>query len=169
MANIQFESSVLQQARQGNKNAIRKMFSSFIGDGEQIIDVEYFGSYGVFFTTKSYVCLTDKKIYTMQYGPFGKIILSDAFLEEVNSGVIYQPSVFQLYFVGILLCVSLFGIILLNAWIRLFYQINKSGLVWSIREGFSVYAFANRSSLSKVNAIWRKVSVLREQRKLMLK
>lgn len=169
MAKIQFDSSLVRNAKKGDKQAIAKMFSSFVGDGEQIHEVEYFGKYGVFFLTHSFICVTDKKIYALQYGPFGQIVLSDAFIEELNSGMIYQPSVFNLYMVSICLCITIVGILLLNSWVRLFYSLNKSGLVWCVREGINVYAFANRSNINKVNAVWRKVSLLREQQKIRLR
>lgn len=169
MAKIQIEGSIVKQATLGNKKAIKAMFQTFMAEDETIISVEYLGSYGAFFTTKSFVCITDKKVASMEYGPFGKIIYSDAFIEEVNSGVIYQPSVFTLYFIGIILCVSIFGILLLNAWVRFYYKINKSGMVWCVKEGVNIYAFANRSKINLVNEIWRNASYLRGKRKQYIK
>lgn len=169
MAIIQIDGSIVKQATLGNKEAIKAMFQTFMAEDETIISVEYLGSYGIFFTTKSFVCVTDKKVAKMEYGPFGKIVYCDAFIEEVNSGVIYQPSVFTLYFIGIVLCVSILGILFLNAWIRCYYKINKSGMVWCVREGVNIYAFANRSKINLVNDIWRSASYLREKRKQYIK
>lgn len=169
MAKIQIDRSIVKQATSGNKDAIKAMFQTFMAEDETIISVEYLGSYGVFFTTKSFVCITDKKVASMEYGPFGKIIYSDAFIEEVNSGVIYQPSVFTLYFIGILLCISIWGILLLNIWVRFYYKINKSGMVWCVREGVNIYAFANRAQINRVNEIWRSASYLRGKRKQYIK
>ncbi len=169
MAKIHINSSIVKRATTGEKEAIKAMFQSFMAEDETIISVEYFGNFGVFFTTKSFVCITDKKIASMEYGPFGKIIYSDAFIEEVNSGVIYQPSVFLLYFIGVLLCISIVGILLLNPWVKLYYRLNKSGLVWCVREGVNIYAFANRSKINLVNEIWRTASYLRGKRKQFIK
>lgn len=169
MSKIIIKKTIVKQATTGNKEAIKAMFQTFIADDETIISVEYLGKYGVFFTTKSFVCITDKKVASLQYGPFGKIIYSDAFIEEVNSGIIYQPSVFTLYFIGLLLCISLIGILFLNAWVRIYYMVNKSGMVWCVREGISIYAFANRSKINSVNQIWRTVSYLRGKRKEYIK
>ena len=56
MSKVKFESSVLQQAVNGNKEAITKMFQSFLGKEEQILDVRYFGSHGILFNkTRSFV------------------------------------------------------------------------------------------------------------------
>ena len=145
MAKIKLQSSLLKRAINGDKTAVKTMFQNFINENETLMDAQYLGSYGFLFKTKSFVCMTDKKIAALEYGPFGKIIYTDAFIEEVNSGIIYQPSIFPLYFVGIFLCLTIVGILLLNSWIRLYYQLHKSGLVWVVREGANVYAFANRS------------------------
>ena len=169
MAKIQIDGSIVKQATLGNKEAIKAMFQTFMAEDETIISVEYLGRYGVFLTTKSFVCITDKKVASMEYGPFGKIVYSDAFIEEVNSGVIYQPSVFTLYFIGIILCISIFGILLLNACVRCYYKVNKSGMVWCVSEGVNIYAFANRSKINLVNEIWRSASYLRGKRKQYVK
>lgn len=169
MSKIKIQSTLLKKAILGDKPSIKSMFQNFISEDDSIIDVQYLGSYGFLFTTKSFVCISDRKICSMEYGPFGKIIYRDAFIEDVNSGIIYQPSIFPLYFVGFLLCISIFGIILLNAWIRLYYQFHKSGLVWVVREGVDVYAFANQSKIDLVNEFWRKASYLRTKRKDFLK
>lgn len=169
MAKIKIEPTLLKKAVLGDKTAIKTMFQNFISEDETIIDVQYLGSYGFLFKTKSFVCISDKKIASLQYGPYGKIIYTDAFIEDINSGIIYQPSLFNLYFIGLLLCVSIIGILLLNGWIRLYYMINKSGVVWSVREGVSVYAFANRSKIDLVNDFWRRASFLCTKRKEFLK
>ena len=169
MAKIQIAESIIKQAILGNKDAIKTMFQTFIAEDETIFSVEYLGSYGVFFKTKSFVCITDKKVASMEYGPFGKIVYSDAFIEEINSGIIYQPSIFALYFVGVILCISIIGILILNTWVRFYYKINKSGIMWCTREGVNIYAFANRSKINLVNEIWRSASYLRGKRKQYMK
>lgn len=168
MAKIEIEKSIVKRAMAGDKEAMKIMFQTFLAEDETIVAVEYLGSYGLFFSTKSFVCVTDKKIAAMEYGPFGKIVYSDAFVEEVNSGVIYQPSIFQLYLVGFILCISILGILLLDAWIRMYYKFNKSGMVWCVREGVNIYAFSNRSKINVVNNIWRKVSCIRNNRKQIM-
>lgn len=165
MAKIEIDSSYIDLAKSGNKYAMKAMFQTFIAEDENIISVEYLGSYGIIFSTQSFVCVTDSKVAVMEYGPFGKLIYSDAFIEEINSGVIYQPSVFLLYFVGIILVCTIWGILFLNLWIRLYYKKNKSGMFWSVKEGVNIYAFANRSKISRVNEVWRIVSYLRCKRK----
>ena len=169
MAKISIQSTVLKKAVLGDKTAIKTMFQNFVSEDETIMDVQYLGSYGFLFKTKSFVCISDRRIASMEYGPYGKIIYRDAFVEDVNSGIIYQPSIFPLYLVGFLLCITIIGILLLNGWIRLYYQVNKSGLVWVVREGSDVYAFANRSKIDLVNEFWRKASYLRTKRKDFLK
>lgn len=169
MAKIEIDKDIVTKAKEGDHAAIKEMFSPFLGEDETIISVEYLGKYGLVFPTRSFVCLSDKKVAALEYGPFGKIIYSDAFIEEVNSGIIYQPSIFLLYFIGIILCISILGLLLLNPWIKIYYTINKSGMVWCVREGVNIYAFANRSKINLINNIWRKASYIRGQRKAYLK
>ena len=170
MSKVKFESSVLQQAVNGDKEAITKMFQAFLGTEEQILDVRYFGSHGLLMNkTRSFVCLTDKRIATIEHGSFNRVCYQDAFIEGVNSGIIYQPSVFALYFIGILLACTIIGIILIPSWVQLYYTFNKSGMVWSIREGFSIYAFANISKINELNSFWRHVAEVRTLRVQSLK
>lgn len=169
MANLEIPKNIVSQAKTGNHNAIQHMFKPFIGEDETILCEEYLGKYGIIFATHSFVCLTDKKICAISYGPFGKIVYSDAFIEEVNSGIIYQPSVFKLYLIGTILCLTIVGILLLNAWVKLYYTFNKSGMVWCVREGVNIYVFANRSKINLINAIWRRASYIRGKRKSSLR
>ena len=132
--------------------------------------MRYFGSHGLLMNkTRSFVCLTDKRIATIEHGSFNRVCYQDAFIEGVNSGIIYQPSVFALYFIGILLACTIIGIILIPSWVQLYYTFNKSGMVWSIREGFSIYAFANISKINEVNSFWRHVAEVRTLRVQSLK
>ena len=170
MSKVKFESSVLKQAVNGNKEAIIKMFQAFLGTEEQILDVRYFGSHGFLMNkTRSFVCLTDRRIATIQHGSFNRVCYQDAFIEGLNSGIIYQPSVFTLYLTSILLACTVIGILLIPYWIQLFYTFNKSGMVWSIREGFSIYAFANISKINEVHSFWRHVAKVRTLRVQYLK
>ena len=166
---IQFQPGLLKRAKSGDVEAIKDMFSSFLGEDETIISADYFGKYGIIFPTHSFACVTDKKVATLQTRAFGRLVYVEAFIEKVNSGVIYQPSLFLLYFVGFLLCISLFGILCLNAWVKMFYSLNKSGLVWAIALGVNVYVFANRSKMNKVNEMWRKSTSVRNKRVEYLK
>lgn len=56
MGKIKIDSSIIEQTKSGNKEAIKKMFQTFLAEDENVISVEYLGSYGVFFTTKKF-CL----------------------------------------------------------------------------------------------------------------
>lgn len=170
MSKIKFESTLISRAVQGEKEAISTMFHAFIGNEEHLLEVRYFGSYGFLLNkTRSFVCLTDKRIAVIQLGKLGKVVYQDAFVEDINSGIVYQPSLFGLYFVSVLFACTLFGILFIPIWVQLFYTINKSGMVWSIREGISIYAFANHSKINEVNAFWRHVANIRTQRVLFLK
>lgn len=45
-----------------------------------------------------------------------------------------------------------------------YYRFNKSGLVWWIREGISVYVFLNRSRLTRANHLYRLCTQVRDER-----
>jgi hypothetical protein len=169
MSKLKVEKTLLKKAKEGDLESIKSIFKSFIGNDQQIFYVDSFGKYGLIFPDYSFACVTDKKICSLRIGYFGEIVYQDAFIEEINSGVIYQPSVFKLYFVSVILCLSIVGIILLNAWVRLYYTLNKSGLVWSVREGINVYVFANRSKIDSINNMWRIASNVRCERVNYLK
>ena len=47
---------------------------------------------------------------------------------------------------------------------RIYYRVVKSGLVTVIREGVSVYMFADRQRLAKANELLRTISSYRERR-----
>jgi len=169
MAKIEIEKSLLKKARSNDKDAIVSLFGQFLASDEQIKAAYYFGRKGWLWGEHSFVCATDKKVVAIRFGSFNQIIYQDAFLEDINSGVIYQPSLFVLYFIGILLCLSIVGILLLNSWVNFFYTFNKSGVVWNVKNGISVYAFCNRSKINLVTEMWRIVSSLREKKVIAIK
>ena len=71
MAKISIQSTVLKKAVLGDKTAIKTMFHNFVSEDETIMDVQYLGSYGFLFKTKSFVCISDRRIASMEYGPYG--------------------------------------------------------------------------------------------------
>ncbi len=60
--------------------------------------------------------------------------------------------------------VALLSFLLGLIWAKLFFQTVKSGLVFVIREGVSVYMFCTRSLLKRANRMYRAVSNERERR-----
>lgn len=48
--------------------------------------------------------------------------------------------------------------------IRLYYSLNKCGLVWWIREGISVYIFTNRGKMTRANHLYRLSCQVRDDR-----
>lgn len=48
--------------------------------------------------------------------------------------------------------------------VKLFHRFVKCGLVWVIREGVSIYIFANRSKLLRANHLYRICTALRDER-----
>jgi hypothetical protein len=48
--------------------------------------------------------------------------------------------------------------------VRLYYALNKCGLVWWIREGISVYVFTNRGKMNRANHLYRLSCQVRDER-----
>jgi len=164
---IVIAAGVLDQAKMNNQDALNSMFQQFLGTDEQIKFAEYMGQHGIIIgVTHSFACLTDKKIISLKVGSFGEVLYQDAFIEDFNSGAIYQPSVLGLYIISAIVVVFTFGIglLLIPLIVKWYYQINKCGMVFFIKEGLSVYMFVNRNRMSRSNALWRLVSEIREGR-----
>jgi hypothetical protein len=159
--------SILVQAKENNQDALNTMFRQFIGEEEEIKFAEYMGQYGiVIMVTHSFICVTNKRIISLQVGAFGEVFYQDAFIESLNSGAIYQPSLLLLYILSVVLIIFTFGIgiVLLPVLVKWYFKIKKCGLVFIIKEGLTVYTFVNRNRMSRANAIWRLTGKLREER-----
>ena len=164
---IEIEDSVLELAKRNDLQALELMFQQFIGGTENIQFMEYLGQYGfILNVSHSFVCVTEKRIISLRVGSFGEIIYQDAFIEDLNSSVIVQPSILGLYLLSIFLIVFTFGIaiLLLPFIVKWYYKIRKCGMVFGIKEGISVYVFVNRNRLTRANVMWRICAQLREER-----
>ncbi len=164
---LHIEESLLDRAKRNEREALELIFQQFIGVDEKIHFAEYLGQLGlVLFIDHSYVCLTEKRIIALKTASFGEVIYQDAFLEDLNSCVIYQPSIFWLYVWGFFLVVFTFGIgiLFLPFLVRFYYRIKKCGSVFNIKQGISVYVFVNRNRMSRANVMWRICAQLREER-----
>lgn len=93
-------------------------------------------------------------------------------LLTIGIGLVGAVGVFQalsgvLGFLAALLVVVLgLGLAMLAVMItvRLYYSLNKCGLVWWIREGISVYVFTNRGKMNRANHLYRLSCQVRDER-----
>lgn len=164
---IEFAQSILDRAKLNDRDAIELMFRQFIGSDEKIHFCEYMGQFGVVISiTHSFACVTDKRILSLKVGSFEEVVYQDAGLEDLNSGVIYQPSILGLYIIGGLVVLFTYGlgILLLPFVVKWYYKVNKCGLVGVVKEGLAVYVFVNRNRLVRANAMWRTCLELRDSR-----
>jgi hypothetical protein len=100
---LKIETSILDQARKDNYEAITTMFKQFLSPDEVVNFTEYCGFLGFWGVgTHCFACLTDRRIASLRVAAFGKILYQDGYLEYTNSGVIYQPSKFWLYLTAFL-------------------------------------------------------------------
>ncbi|WP_088893800.1 hypothetical protein [Leptolyngbya ohadii] len=184
---IRIETSLLQRAVEDDQQALIVMFKQFISEDEQCYFLQYLGIEGFWgFGVRSFGCLTDRRVATIQVGFLGEVTYQDGFLEFINSCVIYQPSKLYLYIYVLLiaslplwsfllptgfpanvvafLITSALSILLFPLAVRLYYRFFKCGLVFWVREGVPVYIFANRKFLRRANSLFRNSVIAREQR-----
>ena len=176
--------SLLSRARRGEEAALETMFRQFVDEDEQVLTAAYLGKMGFLFATDSFGCVTDRRVATIRSGSFGELLYQDGYLDEINSTVVHQPAIWMLYVVfGLYVLLALFvaaplsvfeplfgmfvfAILLVPGLLipRIYYRVVKSGLVTVIREGVSVYMFADRQRLAKANELLRTISSYRERR-----
>ncbi|MFN0125080.1 MAG: hypothetical protein ACKV19_00140 [Verrucomicrobiales bacterium] len=78
--------------------ALELMFRQFLPASETIRRCAYLGLLGLWgIGTKSFACLTDRRLCGLRVGLFGEVVYQDGYLEYVNSSVVYQPSRFGLF------------------------------------------------------------------------
>ncbi len=173
--NLELPGSVLAKAKTGDPEAISTLFAQFIDPDEAVHSVAYFGVLGIGpFGTHSFACSTDRRVASLEVGVFGRVVYQDGFLEYVTSGVLYQPSLLGLVIMmifGVIFAIATFGLglLLFPILIKAYYRFNKSGLVYVIQDGVSVYMFANRALIRRANLMYREVAGLRERRRDLLK
>ena len=153
------ERSLAERAANDDPAAMRQMFQTFLPADDRIRHCCYLGTKGWgSFGRKSFGCLTDRRVARLEFGFFDEVVYQDALIRDVNSVVFYQPSRLTLYLLALLLVVLAipsFGATLVVLFFlpQLFYRIVKSGAVFAVKEGVSVYMFANRARLQKLKAI----------------
>lgn len=95
---IKVEKSILRRAIENEPEALSVMFRQFIPPNEEIQFAEYLGIEGFWGIGKrSFACVTDKRIASLQVGAFKEVIYQDGYLEYTNSGMIHQPSKLKMY------------------------------------------------------------------------
>lgn len=189
---IRVKTSVLRQAKNNNPDAIRSMFQQFIPEDEEIYMVQYLGIKGVFgIGASSFACLTRRRVSDITVGFFGEVTYEDAFLENIKSSAIYQPSRLSLFIMSaftILVALTLIGSVIMGLFInvflkvllvllvvalwffahtllvRIYYGIVKCGIRFFIFHGITVYIYTNRRLLKRANALCRVLALQRENR-----
>lgn len=156
---IMANQSLIEKAMGGDESAIREMFQSFMPEDETFKVVKYLGVKGWgSFGRKSFGCVTNRRVARLEFGFFDELIYQDALIRDINSVIYYQPSRLPLYLLVILaliLAIPSIGISLISLLFihHIYYRLVKSGVVFAVREGISVYIFANRARLEQVKRI----------------
>jgi hypothetical protein len=172
---ISIGSSILEQARENDAKSIETMFRQFLPNDEKIHYVQYLGLKGLWgIGTHEFVCLTEKRAADITVSLFGEVTYQDGYLECINSTFIYQPSKLKLYMiVGTYCLYSAFALfiplVLLPFIFQAYYRFVKCGAVLMVQEGIPIYMFANRKYISRVNALCRQLTIVREDRMKLIK
>lgn len=167
---ISIQASLLDRAKASDPEAIATMFRQFLSDGEHVIEVEYLGVRGIWvFGENCWACLTDRRVACLRVGKASEVFYQDALLESINSGAVYQPSLMPLYItIGVLciMAIPTFGATLLFVPFAIFvyHKHTKCGVAFFVREGLTVFFFANRKRLTLVNRLYRRLVSVRENR-----
>ena len=189
---VRFEKSLVDRACLGDTEALGSIVRQFIGPSERLDSCEYLGTLCIQpFVLKSFLVLTPRRVGALRIGWFGYVLYQDAPLEYTVSGLIAQPSKLGLYVWTIfntfivlsgdfflfslvapwswlgLVTLALAPVVLAAVWlltVRIYYALNKCGMLWAVREGLWVYAFTNRGRMNIANRLHRQIFELREQR-----
>jgi hypothetical protein len=146
------------------------MFKQFVPEDENIYYIQYLGLQGLWgIGTRSFACLTERRVADITVGRFGEVTYQDGYLEAINSSIVYQPSKLSLYLLigsSVIFAIPTFGItlLLLPFIVQGYYRLVKCGIVFAVKEGVPVYMFSNRKYLGRANALCRNLAIARETR-----
>src|SRR5688572_13620591 len=102
---------LVRRAIHRDATAQRTMFAQFLPDEELIRFVDYFGLNGLWqIGMHSFACVTDKRLLAIQVGWLGKVVYSEAYLEDCNSSVVQQPTLIPLYIVVLTVLLGTMGL-----------------------------------------------------------
>lgn len=190
---IRIAPDLLKRAREHDELAIVTLFSRFIPSEEQIVEVEFLGSQGLWgLGPHSFACVTARRVSALKVGAVGQVSYQDAFLEEVQGMALHQPTGFMLFLgasvgtlslgfmyagwleaaapepilalSGALLCLAA-TLLFFASWVRLYYRWVTSGLVVKTSGGARIIIPASRRLVGRVTTIQRQLSILRDVRR----
>lgn len=80
---------------------------------------------------------------------------TSAYLEYINSNAFYQPSLLKLILLLVVSAATTMGIAILifPMIIKTYYQVNKSGAVFWVKNGIPIYIYADRDYLKRAQKI----------------
>lgn len=200
---IKLQKNYLKDGCQNDSDAIKEMFQQFIPKDEEIVDAQYLGVQGFFGVgNRQFACVTKRRIASLSVGFFGEINYQDGYLEHIHSCFAHKPNYLALYlFIAVrtanividsesrsleeLIVTIVFGLIVVLILLpfigKQYYQVFKSGLLLTVREGrLSSFPFFNndivwyssnilyisapRKLLTRTNSLYRQFIISREER-----
>lgn len=160
---------LLNDAIMDNEDSIKTLIQGFIAESEEIIDCGYLGTLGIIFPEHSFWCITSDRLCTLRIKNGGEMSFISAYLEYINSNAFYQPSLLKLILLlGVSAVTTMgLGILMFPVLIKAFYQTNKSGAVFWVRDGIPIYIYADREYLKRAQKIATLTINLRNKDKMI--
>ena len=134
---IKVKGSLLDRAKKDDREAMETIFGQFVPQDEKIRFAEYYGFTGFWFVGyHSFACLTDKRMASLEVGPFKKIVYKDGYFENMTSGEVRQPTLFWLR------VYQVFAFLLGLPFLALAIA---TGIAWVASEVFGLFAFPTQA------------------------
>jgi FHA domain len=83
---------VYQRAKKNDPQAVRQLFTGFLGRNETVINAGYLGALGLIFPEHSFWCITNARICGMVVNASGRLDFTFCFLKAVDVAHFHQPS-----------------------------------------------------------------------------
>lgn len=146
---------LLNHAIMDNEESVKALFQGFIAESEEVIDCGYLGTLGIIFPEHSFWCITSERLCSLRIKNGGEMSFTSAYLEYINSNAFYQPSLLKLILLLVVSAATTMGIAILifPMIIKTYYQVNKSGAVFWVKNGIPIYIYADRDYLKRAQKI----------------
>ncbi|MEM6627219.1 MAG: hypothetical protein AAGB25_01705, partial [Pseudomonadota bacterium] len=88
---------VMKDARQGDNDAVKQLFSGFMGHQESVVKCGYLGALGFILPEHSFWCISNKRVCGLLIRAGGRVNFNSGSLDLVNSVAFNQPSLIHLW------------------------------------------------------------------------
>lgn len=159
--------ALLRRAKNDDLEALEEIFRNFLSKDETIVAKAYLGLRGFWQVgSHSFVCVTESKICRIEVGWLLSIDYREAYLEDCNAVIMYQPGFFYINIFAIIFVLSTFGlgVILLPFYYRIYFAVIKSGADVFIRSSSIINIFCDITKLPRLANIIQYFGEQRDKR-----